>query len=306
MNLCLCGCGQPTKLGKNGIYNKYVNGHNTRVDCPSDHPEIVAKMRRTKLSKKDGTYVTPVSQPCLCGCGELAAPGSKYLPGHYSKIFPPLSKPGAVKKNSDSKRKNGVYERLRLRNLRPDHPMKNPETAKRVAEINRKNGVYERLRERDKTNNPWNYPEVAKRRRDRFITWINSEEGRQQLRENGKRAITTLLENSRYVWEDVGFLSPRERECAKLLLTKPIKGVNCNISVGSKRIDFYPQSDDKLFQGCFVEYHPCPNAFDKRTPEQYYKDRKQIIENSKYKGTRLILIVSLKEFIEKNVFKEEG
>ena len=118
-----------------------------------------------------------------------------------------------------------------------------------------------------------------------------------QCYENAEKSIKTRKENRAYFWNNVGFLSKEELTCAKILLKEPIDGVNCNIKIGRKQIDFYPQKEDLKFQGYFIEYHPCPQLQfgDNRTAEQYYQDRKQIIENSQYKGTELILITSAKD-----------
>jgi len=108
----------------------------------------------------------------------------------------------------------------------------------------------------------------------------------------GKNTIKSLLANSPYVWNGVPFLSNLERECAKLLLKEPIDGVNCNIKIGRKSIDFFPQSDDLMFQGKFVEFHPyCRRT----THEEYYQKRKDAIENSEYKGIELVVIKNLEE-----------
>lgn len=113
--------------------------------------------------------------------------------------------------------------------------------------------------------------------------------------ENAKKSIKTKEENRAYYWNEVPFLSKQEMECAKILLTKPIPGYNCKIEIRSKIIDFFPQKEDKLCIDCFVEYHPCQTYADKRSQEEYYNDRLKIIENSRYKGTKLILISSLKK-----------
>lgn len=108
----------------------------------------------------------------------------------------------------------------------------------------------------------------------------------------GKNTIKSLLANSPYVWKGVPFLSNLERKCAKLLLKEPIDGVNCNIEIDRKSIDFYPQEDDLMFQGKFVEFHPyCRHT----THEEYYQKRKEAIENSNYKGIELIVIKNLEE-----------
>lgn len=128
----------------------------------------------------------------------------------------------------------------------------------------------------------------------------NPEEYYASRRKAGKKAFKTIVAGQPYVWQNVHFMSNLEMECAKLILTKPIDGVNCNVNVSGKIIDFYPQEDDLMFQGKFVEYHP----WDRRqTLEEYEEKRKQVIENSEYKGTELIVITNLE--VIKNGNKEE-
>lgn len=115
----------------------------------------------------------------------------------------------------------------------------------------------------------------------------------------GPKGVETLRKNSKHVWEGVNFRSKQEMECAKIILTKPILGVNCNISIGSKWIDFYPQKDDKMFQGYFVEYHPILNFFyPNETSESYFNSRRKVLDENGYKDVKLILIKNLKELDE--------
>jgi len=108
----------------------------------------------------------------------------------------------------------------------------------------------------------------------------------------GLLSLRSNRDGQPFIWNDVHFMSNAELECAKLLLTKPIDGVNCNVAIGRKEIDFFPQAYDKLHQGKFVEYHP----FDReKTEDEYYQARKQVIDNSKYNGTELVVITNLKE-----------
>ena len=97
---------------------------------------------------------------------------------------------------------------------------------------------------------------------------------------------------SENIWNDVPFYSLEEMKCAKILLSEPKMGKNCHIRIQRKEIDFFPQKKDKLYQGCFVEYHPWDKKH--KTYEEYYIERERIIKDSKYSGTPLILITSIK------------
>ena len=108
-----------------------------------------------------------------------------------------------------------------------------------------------------------------------------------------------MRENSPYKWQHVGFMSEDEMKCAKFLLSKPIEGVNCHIEIENRIIDFFPQDDDLMYQGSFVEYHklqPYWKTYQEiQTLEEYRKERRKIIEGSNFKGTPLIVIQKLSE-----------
>jgi len=63
MRLCECGCGK--EVTKEG--NRFIHGHYVVVNNP--HP---------KKEKSDPTL-------CLCGCGDYAKSGNKYINGHNAK-----------------------------------------------------------------------------------------------------------------------------------------------------------------------------------------------------------------------------
>ena len=106
--------------------------------------------------------------------------------------------------------------------------------------------------------------------------------------EMGKLSVEANRRKKPYIWKGVHFMSKSEMKIAKVLLNKPIEGINCHIKIDTKIIDFYPQSYDKMFQNCLVEYHPWD--FKNRTTLKYRTERLSIINNSKYKNTKLIII----------------
>lgn len=106
----------------------------------------------------------------------------------------------------------------------------------------------------------------------------------------GQASVKANRDKKPYIWQDVHFDSKQEMELAKILLSKPIEGVNCHIKIGHKIIDFYPQKSDILFKGSFIEFHPWDMY---RTPEQYYQERLDTINNSHLKGIPLVLITSM-------------
>jgi len=122
----------------------------------------------------------------------------------------------------------------------------------------------------------------------------NPQAYKEMYKNAGLKSFQSILDNSPFYWDDVPFLSNLEREFARLILVKPVKGINCNIRIGRKVIDFYPCWEDKKFQGCMVEFHPYERHM---TQEEYYQKRKSILENSGYKGIELVVITNMKEVI---------
>jgi len=102
----------------------------------------------------------------------------------------------------------------------------------------------------------------------------------------GPKSAEAWRKGKPYVWRGVHFDSKSEREVAEKLLKKPVEGVNTQVKIGSKTIDFFLEG--KLF----VEYHPWER---KITQEEYKKQRLEAIAKSKYKGTPLIIIKNIKE-----------
>lgn len=112
----------------------------------------------------------------------------------------------------------------------------------------------------------------------------------------GPKSVESNRLNSPYIWEGVGFLSRQEMKVAQIILTKPILGINCHIKVDSKTIDFFPQENDKMFQGKLIEYHPWDR---KLTTEEYYNKRRKLLDENGFNDKELIVIDSNK-FIKEN------
>ena len=145
-------------------------------------------------------------------------------------------------------------------------------------------------------------PDVQKKaneiQRIKKTGFFNSELQRQLGKKGGLKTIQILRKNSKYLWDGVKFMSNMEVQCAKKILKRPIDGINCNIIIGTKTIDFYPQSYDKKFQGKLAEFHPWDK--DGRTFEQYYSDRRKILDENGYKDVELIVIKSLTDIKNEN------
>lgn len=116
----------------------------------------------------------------------------------------------------------------------------------------------------------------------------------------GKASMQKLAKNRPFIVDGTHFLSKSEIKVAELLVSRPfIKNVNVGVDVAGIgidgkphhiTIDFYPQ------QKVFVEYHPTDYRKN-RSPEQYAKERKVILNSSKYVGVPI-------EFIFEDILKE--
>jgi hypothetical protein len=120
----------------------------------------------------------------------------------------------------------------------------------------------------------------------------------------GSLTVELLRNHSKHSWNGVKFRSKSEMECAKKILNRPIEGINCNIPIQNYHIDFFPQKSDKMFIGCFVEYHPINNYFyPSETKKSYYNSRRKILDKYGFKNKKLIVITNLKEIKEDCVIK---
>lgn len=124
------------------------------------------------------------------------------------------------------------------------------------------------------------------------IGWYNSDV--QKI--NSMRAQKVLYKKYKWLWNNTKFITRDEMLCAKKILIRPKINYNCQYVINGKRIDFYPQKEDKMFQGCFVEFHP-QNKFlrPNETSKSYYVSRRKLLNNNGYKDKKLIVIQNLKE-----------
>lgn len=123
----------------------------------------------------------------------------------------------------------------------------------------------------------------------------------------GRAGYESRIKNTKYYWEDVGFMSKKEMEVAKLILTKPLKNINCHVRIGGKYFDFYPQQEDKLLQNSFVEFHcfkdgkeigPVYNS--DMTYKEYFNSRRKVLDENGFKDVKLILLDSLQSPLLQN------
>ena len=166
---------------------------------------------------------------------------------------------------------------------------------KRAAIVNRKNktGAFYGLTKKQRSENGRRGGKAAAiSNRINHTGWFNSE----VQKKNSENAYKILCKKYKWIWYNTKFISRDEMLCAKQILNKPKLGYNCQYLIDGKRIDFYPQKEDKMFQGMFVEYHPinkflCPE----QTIKSYYVTRRKVLDENGYKSKKLIVIQNLKE-----------
>jgi len=278
---------------------------------PAKRPEVKEKIRQSKLGNKNPMKNPKHVETMIKGLRKL------YDSGYKNK--------NTGRKHTEQERKNmSKGQRRRMKNNPEEWKrtcrksgltthQKHPKQASEMGKATQRKHPNQSREVAIKTNKEWKArdpddyykkkKEYCKKMLDKRLKLKKEDpEAYKELYKNaGKNSFQSILDNSPFFWKDVPFLSNQERECAKCILNKPKKGVNCHIRIGRNVIDFYPQQDDKMYQGKLVEFHPYDR---KLTPEEYYQQRKEIINNSKHKGTDLIVIKNLEE-IKNGIEKEK-
>ncbi|GAG21177.1 unnamed protein product [marine sediment metagenome] len=109
----------------------------------------------------------------------------------------------------------------------------------------------------------------------------------------GSRCFKGRLKNSPWKFMGISFPSITERDVAKLrfeiLGIVPINNVNCHIMIKNKEFDF------EQF-GFIQEHHPYMQPLYKTIPqEEYYRQRREILDSNGYKKSPLIITENRKE-----------
>ena len=111
----------------------------------------------------------------------------------------------------------------------------------------------------------------------------------------GPASIKKQRENKPYYFMNVAFDSEQEKIFCKLLIEhdiikRPIEGHNVHFKIGRKDIDFF------IKQKLFVEYHPFDYS---RSEEEYFIERRDILDKNGFEKYPLIVIKNLNEFNKK-------
>jgi hypothetical protein len=132
-----------------------------------------------------------------------------------------------------------------------------------------------------------NNPDFYKIIKENMKRWAQNNIKKQKI--NGQKGRESLRLNRRYIYKNIYFDSKQESKCCELLEQygfEPIVGKTVHVSIGTKEIDF-------IFNNCCIEYHPYD--YHKKTDDEYYNSRREIINNSEYKDYKLIIIKKLSE-----------
>lgn len=121
----------------------------------------------------------------------------------------------------------------------------------------------------------------------------NSRRIHKMIPDLGKRCFRGRLKNLPYKFMGISFSSKTERDVAKLrfelLGIIPINKVNCHVMIRNKEFDF------EQF-GFIQEHHPNTQMLYKSLPqEEYYKQRREILDSNGHKNSELIVTENEKE-----------
>lgn len=244
---------------------------------------------------------------CKCGCGKEIRQGNKYI---YSHHLTKSHQSNAGKLSQIKQKKKENYHELKSIIGKEVHK-KYPNLAKRMLESAIKNnpnfrseaGIKAAIHYHDKFSlkEPKKYKEnmekfqrlgrekCKKNKKGRFDSSLQSKLGKR----GGSKTAEILRKKREFLWDDVIFNNEQEMIVAFYLLSKPKVGYNYQIKIKNKFIDFFPQMDDKMYIGCFVEYHPWDRS--NISEEKYFDNRNEIINKSKFHDIPLIVIKNLSE-----------
>ncbi len=223
---------------------------------------------------------------CGCGCGQKVKEGNRFVSWHSVRCISKdtrrnMSVSHMGKTLSDITRRK-LSEALKGRAKTEEHKMK--------------------IREAQKGNkHPW-YG-----RRHTTATLIKMSLARKAfMREHpdkaleicrngaskgGLAAIMSLRNHHLHRFAGVLFDSREEKQAAQIICnryaTTPIEGVNCHVRMNGGEVDF------RLESTLFVEYHP--RDWDGLTDEQYYNQRRKMLDDNGYRDNRLFVAKSLDE-----------
>jgi hypothetical protein len=267
LRCCECGCGSIVK-------NRFISGHN--------HPRHTKEFKQ-KLSERQQGENNVAKRPEVRERIRLAKKGRKNL------------------KCSETKKK--LHRKGKLKIWNKGLTTKTDERIKKMGEKisnskrGKKNLKYsENLQEKRKSPQ---YDKWYKNSRFKgaFKKWKEKNPENFLIHQSraGICSIKSIRKNKPYWFNGVPFDSKMERECAiKLLkmgfLKHLIEGVTCHKTVGSKEFDFF----NKIFnKEIFIEYHPYDRKF---SLQEYYKNRKKILNENGYENSLFFVIASLKEY----------
>lgn len=313
MNLCKCGCGKEVTKKT----NTFLHGHN--IDSIT-RSKIIKEMHKKWKKQNPEKYKQHQKQAGRIGGKKSYQLNKETIIKNVKKFhkknpdFASKTLKKTRKKHPDiflkASSKGGKNYHNRMKKQNPEeYKLRQSKASKKANEKMNSNPKYREIRSRISKNfhreNPNFFKEIMKKTQKEWkqkdpigyhehhvkIGKISHKKNPNLVKENALKTHKIIRKNKPYIWKGVHFMSRNEMEVAKLLLIEPIAGINCHVKINGKIIDFFPQDNDLQFQNCFVEYHPWDWCG--RTIEKYTADRKQIIENSEYRGTSLIVITDI-------------
>lgn len=279
MKTCECGCGQVVR-------NRFVSGHNAIVNNPMKgkhhFQETKRKLSEAKKGEKNPLYGKHHSEAAKQKMSE-ATKGKPKSEEHRRK----LSEANKGKHPTEETRRK-LSEAHKGKSFTKEH-------RKKIGEANKRRRHSRETREKiseAKKGKPLS-EEHRRKLSDAHVDFTRKHPA--EARENGRKgalaATASRRKNAPFWFAGVPFDSSDEKQAMIVLCEKfniaPVEGVNCHVRVNGGEIDFKP------VENLFVEYHP----WDRNglSSEQYYNQRRKLLDENGFQDCRLVVVKSLEE-----------
>lgn len=213
--------------------------------------------------------------------GKIAQQTHPWIGKKLGKKYGPIQ----GKKNAEKLKGNSKYFSEMARKLQKINPQLSKNNMKKAHETMKNKGIFnehQRLASlKCIEKNPLQLKEMSKKAHSKYPLAL--------------LALESKRKNYPYSFMNCSFDSNEERIICKKLIDKgvlesPTENVNVHLRVGKCHVDFF------IKNLVFVEFHP-PRKFGRKieTSENYYNERRKLLDDNGYNKNPLIVINNLKE-----------